>query len=412
MSSILVIGGGVVGLSSALRLARAGHDVTLLEPDSARTAASWGNAGHIATEQVAPLASVETLKSAWKRRFAAGGAMDLPLHLAPHWLPFALRFVNACSHDSFQDGCDALRPLLAQALPAWQRLADAVGRPDLLKQGGHLVAWESEASAAKGRAAWDAADTGTASPHPASAADLAAIRGVTTASVAGAVRFSGTAQIADLGQLADALEAALLAQGGRIVRERGAVAVEGGRAVVAGHPADLVLVCAGARSASLVAPVGLKAPLIAERGYHIRADATHWPADLPPLVFEDRSMIVTRYAQQVQAASFVEFGTVDATPDPRKWARLESHVAALGLPMRGPFTRWMGARPTLPDYLPAIGRSARAPNLLYAFGHQHLGLTLAAVTSELVADLVAGTTPAVPLKPFDLARFQIVGERP
>ena len=405
MSRILVIGGGVVGLSCGIALARGGHAVTVLEPDAGRAAASWGNAGHIATEQVAPLASPETLLSAWRRRFAAGGAMDLPLRQAPHWLPFALRFVNAASRDGFEDGCAALRPLLAAALPAWKRLAETIGRPDLLKCDGHLVAWESMASAARGMAAWAAADTGTAHMLPASEDDLAAIRGVTNVPVAEGARFAGTAQIADPGQLADALEAALLAAGGRILRERGVVAVRAGRALVPGQEADCVLVCAGARSAPLVAPAGLNAPLIAERGYHIRADAAHWPADMPPLVFEDRSMIVTRYATQVQAASFVEFGSVDAPPDPRKWARLESHVAALGLPLHGPFTRWMGARPTLPDYLPAIGRAAEVPNLIYAFGHQHLGLTLAAITAELVAGLVAGDAPPVPLKPFDLARF-------
>ena len=116
-------------------------------------------------------------------------------------------------------------------------------------------------------------------------------------------------------------------------------------------------------------------------------------------------MIVTRFADTVQAASFVEFGSADAPADPRKWARLESHVAALGLPIKPPFSRWMGARPTLPDYLPAIGRSPETPNLLYAFGHQHLGLTLAAITAELVTGLASGTALAPVLKPFDLARF-------
>jgi D-amino-acid dehydrogenase len=410
VSRINIVGGGVVGLSSAIVLARAGHEVLVLEPDSRNGsadyyAASWGNAGHIAVEQVAPLASPATLLSAWKRRFAAGGAMDLPPRQAAHWLPFALRFVAASSSDRFEDSCDALRPLLAASLPAWQRLVGAIGRPELLKEQGHLVAWESEASATRGRAAWAGADTGTASFEEASAADVAAIRALSSSPVAGAIRFRGSAQIADLGQLADALESALLAAGGQILRERASVAMDGARAVVPGHPADLVLVAAGARSAPLVAPAGLRAPLIAERGYHIRGDAAHWPADMPPLVFEDRSMIVTRYANRVQAASFVEFGDPDAPADPRKWARLEAHVAALGLPIAGPFERWMGARPTLPDYLPAIGRSVATPNLLYAFGHQHLGLTLAAVTAELVVALADGAAPPVPLKPFNLSRF-------
>jgi D-amino-acid dehydrogenase len=65
----------------------------------------------------------------------------------------------------------------------------------------------------------------------------------------------------------------------------------------------------------------------------------------------------------------------------------------------------MGCRPTLPDYLPAIGRSARLDNLFYAFGHQHLGLTLAPITARLVADMIEDTAQAGTLAPFDLARF-------
>ncbi len=151
---------------------------------------------------------------------------------------------------------------------------------------------------------------------------------------------------------------------------------------------------------------GHRVPLIAERGYHIRASADRWPEDLPPVVFEDRSMIVTRYANCVQAASFVELGDPATPPDPRKWQRLETHVADLGLPMGPPYRRWMGSRPTLPDYLPAIGKSRRASNLLYAFGHQHLGLTLGPLTGEIVAAMVNDTSAAHDLSPFDIERFQ------
>ncbi len=73
---------------------------------------------------------------------------------------------------------------------------------------------------------------------------------------------------------------------------------------------------------------------------------------------------------------------------------------------KGETTTWMGARPTLPDYLPAIGYSRRIAGLVYAFGHQHLGLTLCAVTGELVADLALGRTPTIDVSPFDIARFE------
>ena len=116
-------------------------------------------------------------------------------------------------------------------------------------------------------------------------------------------------------------------------------------------------------------------------------------------------MIVTRFDSGLRAASFVEFGNADSPPDPRKWRRLSAHVQALGLPCDAPATQWMGARPTLPDYLPAIGRSRLARNLLYAFGHQHLGLTLGALTGELIAQLAVDAAPSIDLRPLDIDRF-------
>ena len=85
--------------------------------------------------------------------------------------------------------------------------------------------------------------------------------------------------------------------------------------------------------------------------------------------------------------------------------RLERHVADSALPIAGPFRLWMGTRATLPDRRPAIGRSTRAVTLFYAIGHQHLGLTLAPVTGELVAALITGDAPVIDLAPFPIERF-------
>ncbi|MEG3175768.1 FAD-binding oxidoreductase [Sphingomonas sp. RB3P16] len=408
---ITVVGGGVVGLSCALRLAQRGHCVTVVDRASRGDAASWGNAGHIATEQVAPLASLATLRSAAGRLFVRGGALDLPPAHTATWLPFVLRMIAAAYPPRFAKGKRALGAMLADAVPAWQRLVQTLGTPELLRESGHHVVWESAATARAGQASWAAADIGTARFAAADAATRAALAGITTAPIAGAIHFTGTAHISDLDALATTLAHAFRAVGGRIVTHDATLSVESARAFVPGFTADCVLVCAGARSAALVGAAGHRAPLIAERGYHIRGSAALWPADLPPIVFEDRSMIVTRYGDRLQAASFVELAPVDAPPDPRKWERLERHVGDLGLAIAGPFTRWVGSRPTLPDYLPAIGRSRRAPNLFYAFGHQHLGLTLAPITAELIAGLIAGEAGPVDLTPFDLERFARVGVR-
>lgn len=415
MGLIGIVGGGVVGLCAGLDLLEAGHGVVLVDDDPRAQAPSWGNAGHVATEQVEPLASLESLRSVPGRLFTRGGPLAFPPGAIARWMPFGMRLLAASAPARFRAGCAAMRPLMAQALPAWQARVEAIGEPGLLRNDGHFVLWQDAAAAQAGQAAWEAADTGTATVRAATAPDLARLSALTTRPVAGAVHFSGTAQIADLGELRAALRAAFVRSGGTLVDEKAALVPDrdrkrivriAGRAPVL-DAVDRVLVCAGIRSRALMEGLGHAVPMIAERGYHVRAKVEDggWPADMPPVVFEERGMIVTRYRTCVQAASFVELGDPDAPADPRKWERLETHIAQLGLPVAGPFARWMGCRPTLPDYLPAIGRSARLDNLFYAFGHQHLGLTLAPITARLVADMIGDKAQANTLAPFDLARF-------
>ncbi|KRD72465.1 hypothetical protein ASE43_19575 [Lysobacter sp. Root983] len=407
-SSVLVIGAGVIGHACALALQQRGWRTLLTDPDREGAAASWGNAGHIATEQAQPLASPATLRSAPRRLYAFGGPLALrdPLSIAP-WV---WRYLRACTPAAYERGRLALRGLLAQALPAWQRLAQTLEQPDLLRETGHWVCWESARSAQQGRASWEHSDIGDTRFDALIARDLDALRTSLRAPIEAGIAFSGTAQIADPRRLAAALHDRYQAMGGgrRYDRIEALSFDDDGVLARTGDGAELraerVLVCAGARSRALMASVGIDAPLVAERGYHLQWADHDWP-DRPPVVFEDRSMIVTRFDGGLRAAGFVEYACVDSPPDPGKWRRLRRHVAELGLPVRGEPSEWFGARPTLPDYLPAMGRSARHPRLHYAFGHQHLGLTLAAISGELVARAMSEAEAPPELAAFDLARF-------
>ncbi|QSX79438.1 NAD(P)/FAD-dependent oxidoreductase [Agrilutibacter solisilvae] len=408
-STAVVIGAGIVGLACALRLQQCGLTTTLVDAQTRPQGASYGNAGHIAIEQVEPLASWSTLRSAPRRLFAMGGALDVrdPLWVAP----WALQMACAASPRRFEAGRAALGGLLRQALPAWRNLVDTLGRRDLLRADGHVVVWESAASAARGRATWARADIGGARVRDLVQAELDELAAVLRSRPAGGVHFEGTAQVADPGLALEVMRDAFEACGGTLrqapVRalsvqdgRTGAVLTDG--SVLQG---DCVLVAAGVGSRALLATLGIHAPLIAERGYHLQWSEHNWPLRMPPVVFEDRSLILTRFRSGLRAASFVEFARQETPPDPRKWRALGRHASDLGLPVGGEPQPWMGARPTLPDYLPAIGRSATAPGLLYACGHQHLGLTLAPLTAHLVAALATGRPPPVSVQPFDLARF-------
>jgi D-amino-acid dehydrogenase len=317
----------------------------------------------------------------------------------------------AASHPArVEHGRAALRSLLGAALHAWRSLSTDVGASGLVRETGHFVVWETKATAAAGLASWRAADIGTARFHECDADELRQLAPIMKHSPAGAIRFENTAQIADLPRLGDALRNSIVGRDGRILQAKVRAVTHRGDCVRvtcddgSSLDADFAVITAGVRSRELMEPFCRSVPLIAERGYHLQMTDHGWP-DLPPVVFEDRSMIVTRFESGLRAASFVEFSSPDAPPDTRKWQRLRQHIEALGLPCKAPGREWVGARPTLPDYLPAIGRLPDAPNILYAFGHQHLGLTLAAITGELVAQLATQSPTSVSLTPFDIQRF-------
>lgn len=405
-----VIGGGLVGLSCALELQRLGIRTVLLDPAMLPRSASWGNAGHLAIEQVEPLASARSLAGLPKRLFSRGGAAAFPPRDISAWLPFGLRLLRASRRERFNAGKAALKSLLGNALPAWRRLVQHAECASLVVEDGHYMVWESAAGARAGRRLWLNTDIGTAAVHDLTREETARIASLVARIPADGLRVSGTGRVRDPGELLAALERAFLDRGGQARREsvariervksRATLHLRDGQTL----DPDLIVVAAGVGSARLLQPLGHAAPIIAERGYHIQAATHDWP-DMPPVVFEDRSMIVSRFNSGLRAASFVEFSREGSPPDPRKWLRLRAHAVELRLPLRSPLQEWMGVRPTLPDYLPAIGRSPRANNLLYAFGHQHLGLTLAAFTGELIGALATGAPAPVDLEPFSLQRF-------
>lgn len=412
--SYLVIGGGLVGAASALRLQAAGFAVTLIDPGDARRAASFGNIGHIATEQVSPLASRESLRTFPRRLFGLGGPLDFRWRDAGLWGPWAVQFIAASDPARHARGQAALTALLAHALPAWRRLAELSGAPAIVGRDGHAVVWMSERAAEKGLRGWTRSPTGSAAFRPMGADDLGRYAAVMTRAPVAGIRFSGTAQVSEPQAVRDALMAAFSARGGEVVQ--GCVArLSSGDRVVAHledggvYEARGALVAAGAWAGRLMRGLGVEAPVIGERGYSVQSPDHDWDEALPPTVFEEQAMVVSRFASGLRASSFVEFGSPDAPGDPRKWRVLERRLAHLGIRFTPEPDRWVGPRPTLPDYLPAIGRLERDPRILYAFGHQHLGLTMAAVTAELTTALAEDLAPAIDLTPFRIERFGRAG---
>jgi D-hydroxyproline dehydrogenase len=405
--TIAVIGAGVIGAAVALSLAREGRRVVLLDRAEPGVAgASFGNVGHIAAELVQPLPSPGLLFGFWRELFGFGGALDLPVRQVLRMLPWISRFAAAAFRRA--QNTRPLSPLVLPAAAAWARWLEEISRPELLRRHGHYEIGFGRRSAQEMRATARVMAALGIKTREVSAEQLLPLKRAANATAAAGLWFEDSAHVIDPLRVVQALVAAALARDATYRRaEVRALRLSGGKLEL--HSDQPVLrigaavVCAGMGSAPLLAPFGLRAPLQAVRGYHVELPGMAPLLDAP-VVYTREHLLITPMAGRLRASSYMEFSATDAPPDPRKPERLRRAARALGYPCELAGPSWVGARPVLPDYLPGIGR-APGTKVFYALGHQHIGLTIAPITAELLSDLVAERAPRHAISAFDLKRF-------
>lgn len=416
-ADIAVIGAGIVGVACALQLARQGQRVVVIDQQAPGRGASFGNAGHLATEQVFPIADPSILKRLPTMLMDPMGPLRLDWKYMPRALPWFTRLLLNLRPAPFQRTVAGIRALNEGSLDAWQRLLGEIDRPGLLKEGGSLLVFERaesrqalEALQARMRQQEVPVDFWQAKVVREAASQL-------SERIQGGLFFPRTGHFIDPYRVVCELVDAAKATGVQFLRQRvlGGRLLQGGVALAteeSGLHARQVLIACGAHSARLTAALtGKKVPLDTERGYHLMLPHEH--GRLPFAVTSlERKFIMTPMADGLRLAGTVEFAGLERPPSmERAW---QLHRLSKGLFSRDlnaeAATPWMGFRPSLPDSLPIIDRVCNGKVLL-AFGHHHLGLTQAAVTAEHIARLAAlPTTVGAPhglpaLEAYRLDRF-------
>ncbi|MCX7669271.1 MAG: FAD-binding oxidoreductase [Anaerolineae bacterium] len=170
-------------------------------------------------------------------------------------------------------------------------------------------------------------------------------------------------------------------------------------------PADFIINCAGAWSHRLAATIGEKMPLETERGYNTTLPRDAFGARRM-IIFGEDGFVLPPLSDGIRIGGAVELAGLSRPPNYKRSKAMLTRARTYlpDLKTEGG-TEWMGYRPSLPDTLPAIGRSASSPHIIHAFGHGHLGLTQSAATGRLVRDLALGVTPAINIMPFHPNRF-------
>jgi len=409
-TDIAVIGGGVIGLACARALQRAGRQVTVIDAAEVGRGCSYGNAGLIAVDHILPLARPDVL-------FAAVGMIADPLgplHLSwsalPSLLPWLMRFVLASRPSTVRRGTQILATLLREAVPAWKRLAIDAGEPTLFRYQGYLTLFETAASAKAAEKESRLLRHYGIRFEPVSPLDIRAMCPVLKLDMHTGRFYPDAIYTADPFELVRTLYRRFARDGGVVIEgqrvlqfltEAGSIVglkLQGGEL-----KATNIVLAAGKDSPALMRQLGVQVPLTSERGYHVMIGPDVIPLEIP-LLFADRGFVATPMASGLRLAGTVELG--GQVPNWERADILRHHAEMLfGHPGLTEQSRWFGDRPTLPDYLPVIGPMSGHRNVVMAFGHQHLGLTLAAVTADLVSDLVTGQDTRFDISALSVNRF-------
>ena len=411
VADVTVLGAGIVGICTALSLAERGFKVALLDRNPPAEAASHGNAGSLSPWACVPQSMPGLWKSVPKWLIDPEGPIAVRAGYVPTFLPWALKFLRAGNPEGLDRIGDAMMTLTRPVLEIYRHHLAGTGHEDLIRDSVYVHVYRDAADADLESLAWRMRRDRQVPLEVVKGDALREVEPALSPEFEAAVLIKQQGRALDPGGIGKALAEKAQALGVEFKRcaiERLVPEADGGWRLEtdAGPlPARKVVVAIGAWSGKLLADLGVKVALDAERGYH--------------LVFRDPGVTLNNAIMNVEAkfvvssmnagvrcAGTAEFAGVDAPPDYRR-AQVFSRLVKRMFPdiNTEDTVEWMGPRPSSPDSVPYLGIIPGFENIYAAFGHGHTGLTMAPKTGEVVASLIAGERLDVDMTPYRIDRF-------
>ena len=409
--TVAVVGAGIVGLSCALWLQIKGFSVILIDPEKPGSGTSSGNAGTIANYGCIPVNSPTIFKRLPSLIFSPNSPLSVDMHYAFTHLPWMLKFLANCRAARVARIVRILGRLLEKTYQGLDPLIELSGSGHLLSQQGFLQVFKTGREMENVRADIEARRDQGVEFIELNAAEIGELEPSLKQVFEKGLYFNKVSHVVNPQSLSTRYFECFLARQGRYVKQRVlavdhekdslGVILEDGETI----DADRVVIAAGAFSAQIKGTGAHRLPLDTERGYHIQY-AGRQSLLSRPVSWVAAGMYATPMEQGLRFAGTVEIAGYGQTMNPHNLDFLVRKSREMFDLPENPDQEWLGFRPTFPDALPVIGYSPHSEYILFAFGHHHLGLTLAGITGKLIAELLNQEEPSHKLKAFSSRRFR------
>ena len=407
--SASIVGAGIQGICIGLQLLKKNIPVTIFDKQDPARMASYGNAGHFSPYAVLQFNRPDILVNIPKMLFSSSGPLALKWNYVPKMLPWIYNFVKSCNTKSMLHTAKYMHQILDLSLDAYDELFKEIDTTNLVERKGILYAWTNENLKSRKLEMKVRADLGV-KQTAVSKAEISDLEPNLQPIFDNGVLFDYAWHARDPYQISKRLFDLYIKKGGKFIKEnvteikqtnseRTLIKTESKE-----HIFEKSVIACGAFSKKLTDQLGENIPLDTERGYHVHFKGMDHLLSRA-VINLDRGFGLTPMNQGMRAVGTVELGGLNNPPSKKRIDYIVRCAKELLPELDRHEDEWLGFRPTLPDFLPVIGPSQKYKNIVYAFGHHHLGWTLGAITGKVVSGIVAEENTNLDLAPYNSSRF-------
>ena len=411
--SVGIIGSGIQGVCIGLQLIKKGIPVTLFDRNDPLSKnfhpASYGNAGHFSPYSVLQFNRTDILYDVPKMLFSSYGPLALKWNYVPKMIPWFLHYIKNCNEKSMLHTAKFMNQILSLSNDAYEEIFKEIDMTNLIQKKGIIYVWTKKNLKSRELEIKTRKDLGIEQKLLTQKEILELEPNLKPVFDAGVI-YENAMHAKDPQGILNKIFKLFIDKGGKFIQENilSLKQISESQTIIKSanqeYAFEKTVIASGAFSKNLTDQLGENIPLDTERGYHVHfKDMEHLISR--PVIFLDRGFGMTPMNQGLRAVGTVELGGLKNPPSKKRIDYIVKCAKELLPQLKTHEDEWLGFRPTLPDFLPILGPSLKNENIIYAFGHHHLGWTLGAITGKIISGIVAGEKTNLDLSPYSSKRF-------